>query len=276
MKKGNQFKPLSGSPRPRGESYKFPVPSPSSGRVRSKSASGGVGFYIFLVSITLCFSCKNPDSPITEQPSTDSLVLKLNHIRFYEAEFSLHTAGLEYPATLNLTRNGEMVKTVTLTGKDTVLTDDSLKLSTTFNWQVVLKKPETGFLKSETVTGKSADSTNHDFTWQLDKLGEEGSQIFDLDIISENSIWAGGKFYKTDIWDSEYDTIYNAMHWDGEKWNFKRIPAKAFFDPSGKLWYDEIISLKAFSDNDIWFCEHLGTLVHWNGNTFTSFILSTK
>jgi len=232
---------------------------------------------VVLIFLSLTGSrCKEPENPITEKPNTDSLVLKLTHIQFYEAELSLHSAGLTYPATLNLTRNGEAVKTISLAGKDTVLTDDSLKLSTIYNWQVVQKKTETSFLKSEVVTGKSADSTSHDFSWQLDKLGEEGSQIFDLDIISENSIWAGGKFYKTPYGQGDGDTVWNAMHWNGEKWEFKRVPAKGAFDPSGKLYYDDITAIKAFSETDIWFHAELGTMVHWNGITYTSFILSTK
>jgi len=218
-----------------------------------------------IILLMICFSCKTPEDPLTEKPNTDSLILKLTGTELKSATFSLHTAGIVYPATLKLTRNSETVKTFSLFGKDTILTDKLLVPSTTYSWQILLKKTETDFLKSEPITGKTVDSTSHDFTWQIDTIGAEGSFGFDMAYISDNDIWVTGEFYIVP-WGGPNGDRYNAAHWNGVIWEYIKIPVKDF---QGHLFIDPIRAVFAFSKDNIWGSSGQ-SYVHWDGLNWSS------
>jgi hypothetical protein len=104
------------------------------------------------------------------------------------------------------------------------------------------------------------DTTSHNFTWETFEFGgEHGSSAFyDVAIINENDIWAVGEIhtYETDTFDSLGNWVqpYNAVHWDGEKWELKRINGHG----------SKISVILAFSPTDIWY----NGLLHWNGSIY--------
>jgi len=112
------------------------------------------------------------------------------------------------------------------------------------------------------VTTTTMDTTSHDFTWQIFEFGgEKGSSAFyDVAIIDENNIWAVGEIYTADTY--TYDSLgnfiqpYNAAHWDGEKWELRRILYK------GAFW--TIKTVFAFSSDDVWFEAYM----KWNGKNY--------
>lgn len=61
--------------------------------------------------------------------------------------------------------------------------------------------------------------------WQVFEFGGEcGSSIlFDVAIIDENNIWAVGEIYMRDSLGRCDPKAYNAIHWDGSKWELNRI-----------------------------------------------------
>ena len=87
------------------------------------------------------------------------------------------------------------------------------------------------------------DTTSHAINWTIDEIGEYGSILRDVVIIDENNIWAVGEIYLKDSLGNPDPKAYNAVHWDGSKWQLKRIffptvcggtsltayPAKAIF-----------------------------------------------
>jgi hypothetical protein len=98
------------------------------------------------------------------------------------------------------------------------------------------------------------DTTSHNFTWQIFEFGNFGTSIlYDVAIINENDIWAVGEIYVADTSSTGY-TMYNAVHWDGNKWELKKILYKNGFWP--------IRAVYAFNSNDIWFS---GYMRYYNG-----------
>jgi hypothetical protein len=68
------------------------------------------------------------------------------------------------------------------------------------------------------------DTTSHNFTWQSWEFGEcSNSVLYDVAIINENNIWAVGEIYMRDSLGRCDPKAYNAVHWDGTKWELKRI-----------------------------------------------------
>ena len=92
------------------------------------------------------------------------------------------------------------------------------------------------------------DTTSHNFTWQTFTFGGQGgsSTLFDVAIINENDIWAVGEMY---VYDSTgAPVLYNAVHWDGSKWELKRIK---YFGQCSAVVYPSLRAIIAFSKNDI-------------------------
>ena len=270
------MQPHSNSPRSRGESNPNSVPSPSSGRGRSRSASGGVGF-ILLLSLTTIISCKTPDEPITPPTQTDSLVLKVTETQLKKAVLSLHTSGISYPSTLSLTRNSETVTTFSLFGKDTVLTDKNLIPSTSYNWQVLHERPNQNTVKSNIATGKTEDSTSHDFTWETHYFGKlpEGADLRDIALVNDSLAYVVGKIYDDRIPDTTtawYKGQYNVARWNGKIWTYMKV----FNHYGGQINFGRMDWVYAFGPDTVWFSNG----VRWNGKNvledFREFDLLTQ
>lgn len=115
----------------------------------------------------------------------------------------------------------------------------------------------------------SPDTTSHNFTWVIDTFGIYPSYLKDVTIIKEKDIWAVGAIHTedTDCYDSLGNWIdpYNAVHWDGEKWELKRTyPKGNGFNPNRSVF--------AFASNDVW----VGTSApyHWDGNKWKVYDIS--
>jgi hypothetical protein len=159
------------------------------------------------------------------------------------------------------------------------------------------------------------DTTSHNFTWETFTFGGEGgsSYLRDVAIINENDIWAVGEIYTKDTYTYDSNGVfqhpYNAVHWDGNEWELKRIfvdyrgqpnfaPLEGVFAlPDGKiifssglpylpegdhwklyhLWdlgiLDEndgsVTSIWGTSLNDLYFVGRKGTIVHYNGSSWS-------
>ena len=88
-------------------------------------------------------------------------------------------------------------------------------------------------------------------------------------IIDENDIWAVGEIYTEDTY--TYDSLgnflqpYNAAHWDGNKWELKRIKTAA----CGGVVYPPMQAIFAFSKDDIVFTNG-AMLIHYDGYNFVT------
>jgi len=68
------------------------------------------------------------------------------------------------------------------------------------------------------------DTTSHNFKWQKFTFGQHSSSaLYDVAIIDENNIWAVGEIYTNDTLGNPDPYAYNALHWDGIKWEVKKI-----------------------------------------------------
>ena len=127
--------------------------------------------------------------------------------------------------------------------------------------------------KSKKIVVTTMDTTSHDFTWQTFEFGGvNGSSYFsDVAIIDENDIWAVGEIHTkdTDQWNADstqWVQPYNAAHWDGEKWELKRI----YFHLCPNSIYLSAYPIEAIfsiNKNNIWFTEG-GSIVTWDGVRF--------
>ncbi|HGY54200.1 MAG TPA: glucosyl transferase [Caldithrix abyssi] len=207
-----------------------------------------LSFFICLLSFFL-FSCQKSTNPV----QTGSLNMELLDVTCTEAFLGVEFDPGYVNKTLNLYRNDSLIENRPLSAADTILLAEGLWPNTSYEFRASITEGEKRLVSSAPLRVTTMDTTSHDFTWQSWEFGGQGgsSVFYDVAIIDENDIWAVGEIYTA-------DDKYNAAHWDGEKWELK------------KLDWDGIVSrltcVFAFSSDDVWF--GVTNLIHWNGFTF--------
>jgi hypothetical protein len=100
----------------------------------------------------------------------------------------------------------------------------------------------------------------------VDTLGAMGV-IRDVWVFDKNNAWAVGEIYLNDSTGKpDMSKPYNAAHWDGNKWELKRILFYTFCGQQDKNAYPAS-SIFAFSSTDIWIAMNGSEIARWNGNS---------
>jgi len=214
---------------------------------------------LFLVLTLILFpSCETTEPP----PSNQKLTLTAEDANCTEAWLNLKTENISLPTEIVLNQNDTTIIAININSNDTTLYVDKLLPSQTYNFQTIIQSTNR---KSNIVSVTTMDTTSHNFTWETFTFGgaNGSSYLTDVAIINENDIWAVGEIHTkdTDKWNEDstkWLTPYNAVHWDGNTWELKRILYKNNF------W--TINTILAFSENDIWF----DVFVHWNGSAYSN------
>ncbi len=198
--------------------------------------------FIFTLS-----SCRRSTEPIY---NPQNLQLKVVDVSCTEAWLSLQAKSDYLNKTLKLFKNDSLILEKPLTTKDSLLYIDNLWPNTSYRFQVTLYDGPKLMARSATVTATTMDTTSHDFTWQTYEFGGQGgsSAFYDVAIIDENDIWAVGEIYTG-------NDQYNAAHWDGEKWELKKIANDSY--PRRVVY--------AFGKNDVWF----DGSIKWDGTRYS-------
>jgi hypothetical protein len=249
----------------------------------------------------------------TEPPAKGSLLLTLEDVSCTETWLTLKVTDIPLPTSVVLKQNDIARATINLTNADTLLYLDSLLPKQTYKFQLVIQSipPEAGrqsTVSSNELSVTTMDTTSHNFTWQTFTFGEHSSSVlYDVAIINENNIWAVGEIYMKDSLGQPDLNAYNAVHWDGQKWELKRIytysscnavdyaPLKAIWTFSDKNivvtsggsigWFNGITnkpdcsirplltgSINKFwgsSSNDLYAVGDGGNIAHYNGSSWT-------
>ena len=203
-----------------------------------------LSFLLIIFSITACNT--------TEPPEGQSLNLKLEDVSCTEAWITLTTTNLQLPTTLLLKQDGETREAINVETEDTLLYIDSLLPNQTYVFQSVIQSINQS---SNELILTTMDTTSHNFTFETFTFGNfVSSTFFDVAIVGDE-IWAVGEIQIADTSINGY-TTYNAVHWNGNEWELKRI----LYD--GNIW--TIKTIFAFNENDIWF----SAFVRFDGENF--------
>ncbi|MDD5765991.1 MAG: hypothetical protein PHW79_07100 [Candidatus Marinimicrobia bacterium] len=270
---------------------------PSDNNLKAKKAMFTI---FFILATVLAMSCK--ECP-TEQPDYD-IYLSAEDVFCTSVVLNVTLPDSGDVSAFALDRDDSTVATYTCYDDDTLITDENLTPNTDYIYRVRFLKDGKTKAESDPVTVHTMDTTSHDISyWEIDTLGISGG-IYDLWIVSENNIWAIGEIIVDDP-DSSYDGSgqerFNAARWDGEKWNLMRMERGA---PMESIWYfnendiwaagipihwdgekwtyyhlwdmgvldpddGTVEHIWASSPDNIYFVGWKGSIVHYNGSTFT-------
>jgi len=196
-------------------------------------------------------TCKK--SPL-EPENTVNIILE--DVTCTDALYRINIYGYSPPVNARVYLDNELINTLTLTTTDTLLELKKLLPKKAYSLQAevyINGKP----IRSNTLRFETMDTTSRNFTWEIYEFGDFGpSYLSDVAIIDENDIWAVGAINIADSSINGY-TTYNAVHWDGTKWELKKIGGQGG-------WACHTVF--AFSASDIWFEGN----IHWNGSTYTA------
>jgi hypothetical protein len=224
----------------------------------------------------LLTSCEEPTSS-GGGSGNSSVTLTVADASCTEAWLRVTAQGVNFNngAELTLLRDDTARSSFSIYSADTVIYDEGLLPSKTYRYMAKLTFTPTqtnGSVTKESAEAEAVtmDTTSHDFTWQTFTFGgaNGSSYLRDVAIINENDIWAVGEIHTS--WTDQYDSNgvwvqpYNAVHWDGQEWELRRIFINNTFYP--------IRNVMAFAENNIVFSNI--SVIFWTGSdeniTFTS------
>ncbi len=213
-------------------------------------------FFVLILSSFIFFlsSCRKSTEPIYN-PQT--LQLTVADVSCTEAWLKLKAQIAQKDSSdlkLQLYRNDSQIVSKPFTSTDSLLYVYGLQPATSYAFTAKVLNGAKLLAVSAKVEATTMDTTSHNFTWQTFEFGGvNGSSYFkDVAIIDENDIWAVGEIY------TENDK-YNAAHWNGQKWELKKITYGG--------WFWTINTVIAFSHNDVWF----SAIIKWNGSRFVEY-----
>ncbi|MFA6978859.1 MAG: glucosyl transferase [Ignavibacteriaceae bacterium] len=220
-------------------------------------------FFPLVVALLMFLNlgCKKSPTEVDKPPiviTPPSLELSVDGVSCIEAWIKVKKLNDTTFLPISLNINEKEYFRGFLAETDTVLFVDGLAPSTTYTVKgIILDTLQTA--KELKVT--TLPTTSHNFTWQTFEFGDYNpSALMDVTIIDENNIWAVGKIYLNDSLGNPDPQVYNAVHWNGSKWELKRIP----FYYNSSVLYLSLYSVFAIDEHDVWF--EAG--IHWDGTSF--------
>ena len=222
---------------------------------------------LWSIIIVWIISCDTAEPPPDDQPDpvVKSVALSVDKFTCTEVWLSVTSENLILPRTADIYRNDSLYRQFNLDKPDTLLYFDDLLPAREYKF--VMTIPE-DTIESNTPAFRTLDTTSHNFTYQTWEFGDYSiNRMLDAAIINENDIWAVGEFYLKDSLGNSDPKPYNALHWDGNDWEAKRITV----DFRGSQITPPLEGIFAFSSTDIWFSS--GIPIHGDGQNWTLFHL---
>ncbi len=205
---------------------------------------------LLFLSLLLVTSCDT-----TNPSSNNKITLTFEDASCTEAWLNLKLDNITLPTKVNIVKNDTTIITTNINSNDTTLFIEHLLPSQNYTFYSTIKQLNNEAINSNKATVTTMDTTSHNFTWQTFTFGgvNGSSYLKDVAIINENNIWAVGEIHtaETDQWNEDstkWVQPYNAVHWDGNEWELKRI----LVDFRGKPILLGLYNIFAFSDNEIW------------------------
>jgi hypothetical protein len=220
----------------------------------------------------LNLQCEKPVPPNDDKPPYRQFIeLTKDDVGVTEAWLKVKFLDSLSGSTFKVTRNGQTIFTKTISKLDTMLLDDGLLPNRRYEYKAYRLRRDTPADSSSVVTLTTMDTTSHDFTWQVDTLGEGTTMIGrDVFIVNDTCVWVVGNFNKKDSASLKKYSPYNAARWNGTKWDILMVPTE---DYGGYISNSEIYTVYGFGPNDVWMFADQGAYSHWDGlNWQTKFI----
>ncbi len=217
---------------------------------------------LLFLSLLLVTSCDT-----TNPPSNNKITLTFEDASCTEAWLNLKLDNITLPTKITIKQDDSTIVETNINSTDTTLFIEHLLPSQNYTFYSTIKQMNNEAIKSNNLSITTMDTTSHNFTWQTFTFGNRNSVLKDVAIINKNNIWAVGEIHtaETDQWNEDstkWVQPYNAVHWDGNTWELKRI----LVNYKGNTIFLALESIFAFSATDIWLVSSLP--IHGDGKNW--------
>jgi len=210
------------------------------------------------------FACR--DNPIG--PDSGDLHLSAEDIGVTDLWLRVKIDESNELRTITLTRDGQILFAVQYSALDTLILCDSLLPRHTYKYTAILTGKNIFSTSYAELTVTTLDTTTHDFTWEVDTLGDgANSSLRDVAIVNDTCVWAVGELYLRDSMGQFETEPYNAARWDGQAWHLLRVPTRIF---GGSIATAPLTTVFGFSPSDIWVFSVAGSYSHWDGSAWST------
>lgn len=208
------------------------------------------------------------DDPVKPPPHVTTTFLEVAGTDYTSVTLKLKSTETRENGMYRIARNGVQVWEGMLLADDTLITDTGLTASSDYRYQAFALAGGNVFDSSAVVTAHTKDTSIGDFTWEVIEMGAYPSYLRDVWMISPTDVWAVGKvsFYPS----PNNEVIYNALHWDGVKWDTIQVPTTYKYDDGTEIKRrdEDLHSVYAASTNDVWFIGEYGGVCRWRENAW--------
>ncbi len=213
-----------------------------------------LSYFLFLIILLVAISCNTTEPPPPPDGEKPTLAIALDDASCTEAWLQLTTKDLELPAELTLKQynltGDSLSKIFLINTKDSLLYIDSLLPNQTYTF--VASHSGLSGISSNELSVATMDTTSHNFTFETFTYGGDAGScvLYDCAIISLENIWCVGEINIADTSINGY-TTYNAVHWDGNEWELKRVYFPSVCGQSSLTSFPAK-TIFAFDDGQIW------------------------
>ena len=220
----------------------------------------------------MCFivqlSCK--EAPPEPPPHQVSIQLSVEDASCTEAWLKVSLTDASQPRTVAVQQDGQRVVTAQMTTADSVFVVEGLLPRHTYSYVAQRLRDTSVIDVSSPVQARTMDTTSHDFSFQVDTLGEGGSStLYDVVIINDTLAYAAGEVYMKDSAGTIDPQTYNLMKWNGNIWTPLRIQFYTVCGQTSRTPYPAN-AVFAFGASDVWIAMRGDQVARWNGNTQTA------
>jgi hypothetical protein len=223
----------------------------------------------FLTILALAFllfwtiSCRKDDQPCLTCPPPYLQHIFIDTLIVDPTEVWLHvyTNDSTVIGQIQLYRDTLQINHSAFQVHDTIIVDTGMAPNSIHSYRLYRITGSTRQDSSVLSSITMIDTTSHNFTWQIDTLGDgASSELKDVFIINDTCVWAVGEISFRDSSGNFISPPSNYAVWNGSQWKLNTS-----YEP-GYL-YGSLYAVFAFSANDIW----VGSTIpeHWDGRKWT-------
>ncbi len=212
-------------------------------------------------------SCKKDEPCLTcPPPNVQHIFLDTLIIDPTEVWLRVYTNDSSTAGAIEVYRDSGAILLKTIVGVDTTIIDSGLTPMSTHSYKAYRLQGGLRIDSTRVMRLRTMDTTNHNFTWQIDTLGDGGPSILrDVSAINDTSVWVVGELHYKDSSGNLQAEPFNAAHWDGNKWT----PLRIYYVYQGQNFYSALYAVFSFGPSDVWVGSNQPE--HWNGNTWEQY-----
>ncbi len=221
-----------------------------------------------LLTILLGISCHKDNGPCLTcpPPYTQSILLDTLSIEPAAVVFQVSTRDSTHLGVVQIYRDSVSVFSKTILSIDTTIIDTALLPAHHYRYKAYRITGSTPTDSSAAIVLTTMDTTSHNFTWEIDTLGDgASSHLSDVAIVNDTCVWVVGEINVHDSVGGWKNPPYNIARWDGHSWQLYTLN----FTYDYGTGYAQAVAVYAFGPTDV-LVSAGASVMHWNGQHWTN------